>query len=251
MKQAIAVVSFGTTYHNATGAIECIERAVAAAHPDRDFYRAYTSGMVRRRLMERDGIRIYDPETLLKELTEQGYEDILVQPTHVIPGLEYEKLILAAARYEQVRVCRPLLWEAADYEECVRAVMELLPELADDEGAVLMGHGTTHFANAAYAQLEHEFRAAGQENVFVGTVEGFPDLDFVRNRLKRTPLKKLYLAPFMIVAGDHAQNDLAGEEEDSWNSILRADGYETEIILRGLGDSERIVQLLVKHSLEA
>lgn len=248
MKKAIAVVSFGTTYHNAAGAIERIEQAAAAAHPERDFYRAYTAKIVRRRLLERDGIRVPDPKSLFEELTAQGYEDILVQPTHVIPGVEYEMLLEAAAPFEQVRVCSPLLWCEPDYEECVRAVLDMLPELAADEGAVLMGHGTTHFANAAYAQLEHKFRAAGQENIFVGTVEGFPDLDFVRGRMNGKALRKLYLAPFMIVAGDHAQNDLAGEDEDSWNSILRADGYETEVILKGLGDSPRIVQMFVEHS---
>lgn len=251
MKQAIAVVSFGTTYHNAAGAIAHIERAIAQAHPERDFYRAYTSGIVRRRLKERDQICIHSPLTLLKTLVAQGYEDILVQPTHVIPGLEYEKLILAAEQFAQVRVCKPLLWQETDYEECVRAVLECLPALGEEEGAVLMGHGTVHFANAAYAQLEHKFRAVGCETVFVGTVEGFPDLDYIRERMRSKQLRKLYLLPFMIVAGDHAQNDLAGDEPDSWNNILRADGYETEVILEGLGNQERIIRLFVEHSREA
>ncbi|MGN1030871.1 MAG: sirohydrochlorin cobaltochelatase [Butyricicoccaceae bacterium] len=251
MKKAIVVVSFGTTYQNAAGAIGCIERAVAARHPERDFYRAYTSKIVRRRLLERDGVCIPDPRTLFEQLTELGYEDILVQATHVIAGIEYETLLADAAPFAHVRVCRPLLWREEDYDECVRAVLEMLPEHREDEGVVLMGHGTEHFANPAYTQMERKFRAAGQEHVYVGTVEGFPGLDFVVERLKRTKLKKLYLAPFMIVAGDHAQNDLAGEGDDSWNNTLRAQGYETEVILKGLGESPRIAQLFAAHSCQA
>lgn len=128
----------------------------------------------------------------------------------------------------------------------VRVCCATCPRLPPDEAYVYMGHGTEHFANATYSQVENMFRFLGAERVFVGTVEGFPDLEYIRRRLKKHGVRKVTLAPFMIVAGDHAQNDLAGEE-DSWKTVLEADGYEVAADLRGLGDMDAVRELFVRH----
>lgn len=248
MKKAIVVISFGTTYHNAMQAIENIENTIKARFSDRDFFRAFTSGMVMKKLLNRDGIDIPNPTVLFKKLKELGYDDILCQPTHVIPGVEFEKIINCAAEYDTIKIGAPLLNEEDDYFTCAEAVLNSIPKLSADEGLILMGHGTEHFANAAYSQLEQTFRFMGYENVYVATVEGFPGFDYIEKRLVRKSLKKLYLMPFMVVAGDHAQNDLAGEEEESWNSRLTALGYKTKTIVRGLGELPEIAGLFADHA---
>lgn len=246
-KKAIVVASFGTTYQNALKAIEQIEQAVLSHFPDRDFFRAFTSGMVRKKIAANAGPIILSPAQLFQQLTQQGYQDILCQPTHVIPGIEYEMLLNDALPYHSVTVGEPLLFNQEDYMCCANAVLSFLPPLTDNEALVLMGHGTTHFANAAYSQLEQTFRALGHDSVYVGTVEGFPDFSYVLNRLNRRQIKKVYLLPFMVVAGDHAQNDLAGDQENSWLHMLTSHGYQAEAILRGLGELPQIADLFTNH----
>ena len=128
---------------------------------------------------------------------------------------------------------------------------ELSAPLAADEAFVLMGHGTEHYANSAYCQFENMLRDLGFENTYVGTVEGFPSLDYVIRRMRIRGIRKVYLMPLMIVAGDHARNDLAGAEADSWDSLLRAEGFETEIILKGMGEIDAIAGLFVEHLKDA
>ena len=114
-----------------------------------------------------------------------------------------------------------------------------------------MGHGSEHFANGAYCQMENMLRYMGHENVYVGTVEGFPGIDYVMQRMKRKGFQKVFLAPFMIVAGDHARNDLGGDEEDSWKSILVEAGYEVDVILKGMGEIDDIAEMFVEHAKKA
>ena len=135
-----------------------------------------------------------------------------------------------------------------DYRKACQIVMQQLSApLAKDEAFVLMGHGTEHYANSAYCQFENMLRDLGHENTYVGTVEGFPGLDYVIRRMKIRGIRKVYLMPLMIVAGDHARNDLAGAEADSWDSLLRAEGFETEIFLKGMGEIDGIADLFVEH----
>lgn len=255
MKKALAVVSFGTTYPEARRAIEEIENALRAAFPDHDFYRAFTSSIVIRKIAREEGVIIPNPGELLEQLAAQGYEEVRVQTLHVIPGIEYEKMLRQMdpwrARFARLTVGKPMLFAAEDYEEICRELLAQMPALAEDAAYVYMGHGTEHFANAAYSQIENMFRALGAERVYVGTVEGFPDLDYVRGRLRRAGVRKVTLAPFMIVAGDHARNDLAGEEDDSWKSILEADGFEVTADLRGLGEIAATRALFARHCQDA
>lgn len=251
-KQALMVVSFGTSYDVALPAIENIERICKEAYPDHDFYRAWTSGMIIRKLARTKNIIIHNPEEVMEHLAREGYEEVLCQPTHIINGVENDKMISMLMKFRDkipsIKIGSPLFTEQKDYEKVCEIVMkELGAPLGEDEAFVLMGHGTDHHANSAYCQFENTLRNNGYENVYVGTVEGFPDIDYVIDRLKKKGVKKATLMPLMIVAGDHARNDLAGEEEDSWKSIMEKEGFETSIILKGLGEIDAIGDVLVEH----
>lgn len=250
-KKALAAVSFGTSYPEAREAISRIERALAAARPDYQLFRAFTSGMVADRIEREEGVRIPSPAALLERLAAEGYDEVLCQSLHVIPGFEYEKLQKAiepyAARFKKLTRGKPLLWDTKDYLRLSRALLAHMPKLGADEAFVWMGHGTDHPANAAYALLENTFRFDGAERVYVATVEGFPNFDYVLRRLHRQGVSRVRLAPLMVVAGDHAQNDLAGPEEDSWKSVLESEGYHVQCDLRGLGEYDEVAALFAAH----
>lgn len=246
MKQAVAVVSFGTSFPEAMPAIEGIEQAVEN-YCGQKIYRAFTSGFIRKKLNARDGIDIPDPHTLFTQLTDKGCDTILCLTTHVIPGIEYERLCATAAAFPQVRMAKPLLWSESDYDTCVHAVMESIPPRKNGEALVLMGHGTEHFANAAYCQLEHKFRTEGYTNVYVGTSEGYPMLETVIPQLQADGIREIMLMPFMIVAGDHARNDLAGTDASSWKSRLEAQGFTIRTVYKGLGEIPAIADKFARH----
>ncbi|MDR0906542.1 MAG: sirohydrochlorin cobaltochelatase, partial [Oscillospiraceae bacterium] len=242
-KKAIAAVSFGTTHADARRAIENVERALAAAFPERDFYRAFTSGMVARKILREEGIAIPNAAELAEQLLARGCRDAVFQSLHVIAGSEYDKLLSQLAPYraqfDSLTVGKPLLWSAEDYAETADILLAHMAPPRDGEAYVFMGHGSEHPMNAAYSQLENTLRARGRERVYIGTVEGFPELSYVEGRLRRAGVKKARLAPLMLTAGEHAKNDLAGER-DSWASQLRREGYEVEVNLTGLGEYDEI-----------
>ena len=251
-EKAVLVVSFGTSHLDTLEkTIVPIEGDIAAALPDRTLRRAFTSGMILRKLERRDGLHIDNVSQALERLAGEGVRDVTVQPTHIMNGEEYDKLLAQAepfrGQFGRLAIGRPLLSTEEDYRETAQALLEVLPERESGTALLFMGHGTEHFANSAYSQLENMFYFLGHPHVLVGTVEGFPGLDYVRKRLKEQDIRKVYLAPFMIVAGDHAQNDLGGDEEDSWKSVLEQDGYETQVLLQGLGELSQISRLFGEH----
>ena len=251
-KKALMIVSFGTSFDEAMPAIVHIEETCRRAFPEYDFYRAFTSGMIIRKLKKTKNVQIDNPQEVMEKLAAQGYDEVLCQPTHIINGMEYEKMMGMLRPYKEqipvIRVGKPLLTEEEDYRKACQIVMQQLSApLAKDEAFVLMGHGTEHYANSAYCQFENMLRDLGYEHTYVGTVEGFPGLDYVIRRMKIRGIRKVYLMPLMIVAGDHARNDLAGAEADSWDSLLRAEGFETEIFLKGMGEIDGIADLFVEH----
>ena len=252
-KKALLVISFGTSYEEAFPAIVNVEETCRKAFPDYDFFRAFTSKMIIRKLKRTKDITIYSPEEILEQLAKEQYEEVICQPTHIIPGLEYEKLMGILEpykdRFEKLCIGNSLLTEDADYESVAEALMqEVSQPLPEDEAFLLMGHGTSHSADSVYCRMEHVLRDLGYHHAFVGTVEGFPDIDYVVKRLHRSHIRKAYMMPLLIVAGDHARNDLAGEKEDSWKSILEREGLETEIILKGIGEIDAVARLYVKHA---
>ncbi len=253
MKKALAVISFGTTHPDARQSIARIERALCEAMPDCDFYRAFTSSVVRSRIAAAEGLKVPGPDELMEQLSAAGYDEVCCQSLHVMPGLEYEKmyreLIPFRGRFRCFTLGQPLLASPEDCRAVCEGLLISLPDCAPEEAYVYMGHGTEHFANAVYSEMENQFRALGAERVYVGTVEGFPGLDYVRSRLRRRQVRRVTLAPLMIVAGDHAKNDLAGDGPDSWKSILVRDGYEVEADLRGLGEVPAVQAQFAAHCL--
>lgn len=250
MKQAILMVSFGTSYDETRAkTIEAIEAAAKKEFPEYEIRRAFTSKTIMGILKKR-GIFVDDVTQALARLKEEGYQKVLCQPTHIMHGYEYDDIVNAASafagEFESFAIGVPLLSSPEDYKQAAQSLGFLVP-VEQGTALVWMGHGTEHPANATYSALEYAFHDAGYKNVFVGTVEGYPDLQAVMRRLKEYGAEKVLLAPFMVVAGDHAMNDMAGDEEDSWNSQLKAQGWQTEILLKGLGEYKEIRRQYMGH----
>jgi len=248
----LLVVSFGTSHaETREKTIGEIEREIAAAYPDYEVRRAFTSGMILKVLEQRDGIRIDNVAEAMSRLVGDGFREVLVQPTHVIPGDEYDDMVsdvlMFEDRFDEIKIGTPLLYSTEDYRKVAGAIMEQLPDLSDREALVLMGHGTGHPINAAYAALDYHFKDMGYPNVFVGTVEGYPEVHTVRKLVEAYGPEKIILMPLMVVAGDHAVNDMAGEEPDSWKSVFEEAGFQVECILQGLGEFQQIRDIYLEH----
>lgn len=251
-KKAILVVSFGTSHHDTCQAtITAIEKEIQAAFPEFPLYRAWTSKIIIRKLWERDHVHIDTVQEALEKMHRDGITDVLVQPTHVINGIENDQMkedILSFGKYFQsVSFGDPLLTSEQDSLEVIQAIADEFSYLKKDQALVLMGHGTTHFSNSIYAALDYTFKDKGYPNIFIGTVEAYPSIETLLKMVKGYRPSKVFLAPFMIVAGDHAKNDLAGDDPDSWYCQFRSAGYEAEPVLKGLGEYPGIRKILVKH----
>ena len=260
-KKALVVISFGSTFDDTRKLdIGGIEGALATAFPDYDQYRAFTSSIIRKRLAAR-GILVDDTEAILHKLATAGYEEILLQPTHLLHGEEFEQKILALKErflplFKSIIISRPLIVNDEDYQLAVNALLDQLPLLAQDEGVILMGHGTPRANNAAhgytYLKLQELF-AAHQAPVLVGTVEDedVPNFATVLTKLQERGYKHVHLYPLMVVAGDHANNDMYGDEPDSWKSQIQALGITTTGHLNGIGRYPYIQKLYIQHALQA
>ena len=250
MKQAILVVSFGTSYWNTMEkTIGATERTIAEAFPEWEVRRAFTSSVILKKLQNRDGIHIDTVPEAIETLLAEGFDRVIVQPTHIMHGEEYEKLCLLVKPYQNrimLSVGMPLLHELSDYRSLCKELTDWLPKPASDEAIVLMGHGSEHFANASYSQMDYMFASLGQP-IYIGTVEGYPGLEQIMDRLKSRPeIRRVLLAPFMLVAGDHAQNDMAGDK-NSWKIRLEEQGYPVHCLMQGIGECSAVRSLFVKH----
>ncbi|MEA3424348.1 MAG: sirohydrochlorin cobaltochelatase [Bacillota bacterium] len=249
MEKGILVVSFGTSYKDTREkCIDSIENRIKDSFGEYVVKRAFTSNIIIKKMKEIDNIEIDTPYEALMKMIDDGIKDIIVQPLHVIPGFEYGKIEKSVAKANhidgvKIRLGMPLLDDIESYDEMIEAIEFKFPELKDDEGIVLMGHGTEHFANAAYSLLQRRMDEK-RNDVYIATVEGYPELEDITSELK-SKYEKLYLIPLMIVAGDHAQNDMAGDEKDSWKSILESEGISVECMLSGLGENERIADIFI------
>jgi len=253
VKPVILVVSFGTSYDdNRDLSIGAVEADITAAFPEYEVRRAFTAQTVIDILGDRNDLDIDNVTEAMDRLVADGVTKVVIQPTHVMNGAEYDDVMAEIAPYadkfEAMAAGAPLLTTHEDYEAVIDAL------LADNENAgsadtalVYMGHGTHHFANATYSQLEAMMHVEGYENAFVGTVEGFPTLEVVQSQVTAYGAKKIVLMPLMVVAGDHASNDMAGDEEDSWKVILTDAGFEVECVLEGLGQNAGIRAIYIDH----
>lgn len=251
-KKAILAVSFGTS-HNDTRevTIDAIEKDMQDAFPDYPLYRAWTSKMIIKKLKNRDGVHVNTVKEAMEQMRADGITDVLVQPTHVINGIENDLMKEDALSYQEdfhsISFGDPLLTSEQDSLDVIQSIADEFSHLQEQEVLVLMGHGTTHYANAIYAALDYTFKDKGHKNIFLGTVEAYPTMESLLKMVNAYQPSKVVLAPFMIVAGDHAKNDMAGDDPESWYSQFKAAGYEVETVIKGLGEYPGIRKILVEH----
>ena len=263
-ENAILVISFGTSMPSARKAIDNLVNTAKREFPNYEVRLAFTSNIIRRKLAKESKENILNPVQALAALNEEGFKNVYLMPTHMIPGEEYDEIIsvanafwaLSDSKYgfESLTMAAPFLNSVTDCERMSEILAQRFKtQLEDKETAIiLMGHGTPkHHANAMYSQLQLVLNQKYYGKFFIGTVEAVPMIDDVIAELKRHPeIRKLVLSPLMIVAGDHANNDLAGEDdEDSWLNVLKRNGYENGNIstyLVGLGEDKNIASDFVK-----
>ena len=272
----ILVVSFGTSFNDSRAEdIGGVEKALQTAYPDWSVRRAFTAQIIINHVQARDGEKIDNMDQALERAVDNGVKNLVVQPTHLMHGAEYDELTEAVENYkdkfESVKIAEPLLGEVGADETAINedkaAVAEAITaeavktagfdslDAAKEDGTafVFMGHGTSHTAKISYSQMQAQMDQLGYDNVFIGTVEGEPEdtaCEAVIEKLKNAGYKKVILRPLMVVAGDHANNDMAGDDDDSWKSQFEASGafdsIDTQIA--GLGEIDAIQQLYVAHT---
>ena len=272
----ILIVSFGTSFNDSRAEdIGGVEKALQAAYPDWSVRRAFTAQIIINHVQARDDEKIDNMDQALERAVDNGVKNLVVQPTHLMHGAEYDELTEAVENYkdkfESVKIAEPLLGEVGADETAINedkaAVAEAITaeavktagfdslDAAKEEGTafVFMGHGTSHTAKISYSQMQTQMEQLGYENVFIGTVEGEPEdtaCEAVIEKLKNAGYKKVILRPLMVVAGDHANNDMAGDDDDSWKSQFEASGVFDSIDtqIAGLGEIDAIQQLYVAHT---
>ena len=250
----LLVVSFGTSYNDSRRlTVGAIENAIENAFPDYSVRRGFTSQIIIDHVKKRDNIAIDNVTEALNRAIDNGVKNLVVQPTHLMNGLEYTDLVNELAEnsdaFEHVAVGEPLLTSDDDFKTVISAITDATKEYDDGETAIcFMGHGTEADSNAVYQKMQDMLKEEGFDNYYVGTVEATPSCEDVIAQVKEGSYKKVVLEPLMIVAGDHANNDMAGDDDDSWKSQFEAAGYEVTCLVRGLGELEPIQQLFVQHA---
>lgn len=257
MKKAILVVSFGTTFADTRKkTIDIIEEKIRANFPEYEIRRAYTAHIIINRLKKRDNIHVDTPEEALQKLMDENYSEVIIQPLHIIPGLEYDYMKYVVSRFrhkhffDKISIGRPALFfkegrnAPDDYEIFIDAMSG---HLNKEDTFLLMGHGTAHPANASYSCLQQVFRDKGYKNVYIGNVEGYPEIPVIINRLIEDKVDQVTLKPLMLVSGDHARNDMVGEDEDSWQNLLAAKGIKSQADMRSLGEISAFQDIYVQH----
>ena len=272
----LLVVSFGTSFNDSrTEDIGGIEKALQKAYPDWSVRRAFTAQIIINHVQARDGEKIDNMDQALQRAVDNGVKNLIVQPTHLMHGAEYDELSEAVASYsdkfESVSIAEPLLGEVGSADDSVNSDKEAVAKAVTSEAVktagyesldaakedgtafVFMGHGTSHTATISYSQMQNQMNALGYDNVFIGTVEGEPEdtaCEAVIEKIQEAGYKKVVLRPLMVVAGDHANNDMAGDDDDSWKSQFEASGVfdSIETQIAGLGQIPVIQDLYVSHT---
>ena len=256
-KNELLVVSFGTSFNDSRRlTIGAIEDQLEEAYPDWSVRRAFTAQIVIDHIEKRDGYHIDNVDEALERAVDNGVEKLVVQPTHLMAGFEYEELEAQLAEYADVMdiyLAVNLLDTEEDCEKVITAITDATAEYDDGKTAIVfMGHGTEADSNGVYAKLQEMITGDGFENYYIGTVEADPSLDDVIDAIADKGYERVVLRPLMVVAGDHANNDMADPEDpESWYSILTDEGYDVECVLEGLGQIEAIRDLYVAHCADA
>lgn len=261
-KDAILVMSFGTTYTDTRAkTIDAVEAAIQSANPNLPVYEAYTSHIIIDRVMENEGIKKLTPAEAFAQIKADGYNRVAVVSLNVIPGIEYDYNRIATKEFindfKQITFATPLMYwqgteEAPDeVVDFVQALSSQFPQIGPQDAVLLLAHGTPHPSNAYYSVIQDRIAQVGLNNVYVYSVEGRPNLEDVLPKLQEKGINHVTLMPIMMVAGDHANNDMAGDEEDSHKSILEAEGITVDVYLHGLGENENIRAMYVERANEA
>ena len=261
-KDAIVVMSFGTTYKDTRAkTIDATVDAIKAAHPNTKVITAFTSHIIRDRIQQKEGITYPTPEEALAELKKDGYTRVALASLDVIPGMEYNYdaavYNLYKDNFKKMTLGTSLMyWMGQENQtdqviETLKAVQSQFPKLGKEDGLLIMAHGTPDPSNAYYSVIQDRIHTLGMKNVFVYTVEGTPNLEQVIPQLKLHGIKHVTLMPFMMVAGDHANNDMAGNEPDSHKSILEKEGFKVDTYIHGLGENPNIRKLFVERANES
>ena len=252
-KKGILLVAFGTTVPEAQISFENIESSVKKAFPGIPVRWGYTSRTIIRKMGEK-GIQLATPEEALSSMMRENFTHVAVQSLHVMPGAEFHGLVKNVQRFagmskglKKVIVGDPLMATSEDVQRVAENFLRIIPpERGKTDAVVFIGHGTHHPANVYYAALNYHVQKL-DPNVFVGTVEGWPEIDDIKSDLKKNCIKKAYLMPFMTVAGDHARNDMAGPSADSWKSMLEKEGINCVVVLKGTAEFQEFVDIWVDH----
>ena len=261
-KDAMVVMSFGTTYKDTrVKTIDATVDAIKAAHPNTKVITAFTSHIIRDRIQQKEGITYPTPEEALAELKKDGYTRVALASLDVIPGMEYNYdaavYNLYKNDFKKMTLGTSLMyWMGQENQtdqviETLKAVQSQFPKLGKEDGLLIMAHGTPDPSNAYYSVIQDRIHTLGMKNVFIYTVEGTPNLEQVIPQLKLHGIKHVTLMPFMMVAGDHANNDMAGNEPDSHKSILEKEGFKVDTYIHGLGENQNIRNLFVERATEA
>lgn len=250
LKKGLLIVSFGTSHIDTLKkTILVLEEEAAYSFPEYRVYRAFTSGRIIEKLKRTAHMDVDTVEDALERMAAEGIEEAVIQPTHIINGIETERLLRMifskTALFKKIRVGEPLLSSREDYMRAVKAVADAKIK-PDNSMLILIGHGTEHRANASYLTLEYAFHSSGYHDVLVGTVESFPDIDNILEKLSLTEKKHVTLMPFLLVAGEHAKNDMAGDG-NSWKIILQKEGYDVSVVMKGLGELKDIRTIFLNH----
>ncbi len=250
----LMVISFGTSYNDSRRlTIGAIEGAMEEAFPDWSVRRGFTSQIIIDHVKSRDGVVMDNVEEALDRAVDNGVKNLVIQPTHLMDGLEYNDVVDTVAQYadafEQVAIGKPLLTSDEDFQTVMEIITAETAGYDDGNTAIcFMGHGTEAESNQVYGKMQELLTEAGFEHYYVGTVEAEPSLEDVLSQVQDGAYTRVVLMPLMIVAGDHANNDMAGDEEGSWKTTFEAAGYEVVPLVQGLGELEGIQELLVEHA---
>jgi len=251
-KKCILIVSFGTTHLDTMKkTIEACENKIRKQFKDYETRRAFTSNTIRKRLKEKYDLIVDSVDEALQKMKDDDFKEVYIQPLLIIPGEEFDNKIIDSVdkhktSFDKIKLGAPLLSSDIDYDKAIKSLKKGFKNLKKNQALILMGHGTHHNANSCYSNLQKKLSST-YPNVFVGTVESSPTLDDIIPQLKKLNITEVIVTPFMLVAGDHAKNDMAGDEEDSWKSILKNNGFKVKVVLKGLGEYKDIQDIYIKH----
>lgn len=255
-EKAILVVSFGcSTPSIREVTISQIEEDIKQVYKDYKVYTAFTSRRIRLKIYKQEQVVIQSVPQALETMIAQGIKEIVIQPTFIIKGVQYDEMKREAEKYRQaftrMTFANPLLTSIRDYKEVIKLLTTAYPSLQKDEVVLCMGHGADEYLSVSFAALDYMFKEEGYENYYVGTIRSYPGITHVLKQLKKKSYHKIWIQPLMVVAGYHAQQDILGKAEEAWKQLLEKEGYEVRCCFKGLGEYKAIRQLYIEHIKEA